>query len=45
MLVMVFADLGRANFTGATLKQADLSGAHRAGARGLDIAAVEPPRG
>ena len=27
--VMVFADISRANFTGASLKQADLSGAHR----------------
>jgi uncharacterized protein YjbI with pentapeptide repeats len=38
--VMVFADIGRANFTGASLKQADLSGAHRPNTRGLEIAAV-----
>jgi len=37
---MVFADVGRANFTGASLKQADLSGAHRPNTRGLEIAAV-----
>jgi len=38
--VMVFADVSRANFTGASLRQADLSGAHRPGARGLEIAAA-----
>jgi uncharacterized protein YjbI with pentapeptide repeats len=38
--VMVFADISRANFTGASLKQADLSGAHRPNTRGLELTAV-----
>jgi len=33
--VMVLSDVTRANFTGANLRQADLTGAHRLGARGL----------
>ena len=38
--VMVFADISRANFTGASLRQADLSGAHRPNTRGLELTAV-----
>jgi uncharacterized protein YjbI with pentapeptide repeats len=34
--ILVFADVSRANFTHAVLRQADLTGAHRTGARGLD---------
>ena len=33
--IMVFGDLSRSNFTGANLRQADLTAAHRPGARGL----------
>ena len=32
--VMLFADLSRANFTGANLKQADLTASHRPGVKG-----------
>jgi len=34
---LVFADLSRSNFTGANLRQADLTAAHRPGARGLPV--------
>jgi len=34
--VLLFSDLSRSNFTGASLRQADLTGAHRAGVRGLE---------
>ena len=40
--VMVLSDVSRSNFTGANLKQADLTGAHRVGSRGLE--AVPAPR-
>ena len=33
--IMVFGDLSRSNFTGANLRQADLTAAHRPGVRGL----------
>jgi uncharacterized protein YjbI with pentapeptide repeats len=36
--ILVFADLSRSNFTGANLRQAHLTAAHRAGARGLRAA-------
>ena len=35
--IMVFGDLSRSNFTGANLRQADLTAAHRPGARGLPL--------
>ena len=41
--VMVLSDLNRSNFTGANLKHADLTGAHRVGARGLE--ALQTPQG
>ena len=41
--VMVLSDLSRSNFTGANLKHADLTGAHRVGARGLE--SVQIPQG
>jgi uncharacterized protein YjbI with pentapeptide repeats len=34
--VMILADVSRANFTGASMRQVDMTGAHRPGARGLD---------
>jgi uncharacterized protein YjbI with pentapeptide repeats len=34
--VMVLSDVTRANFTGAIMRQVDMTGAHRPGAKGLD---------
>ncbi|HKT53669.1 MAG TPA: pentapeptide repeat-containing protein [Caulobacteraceae bacterium] len=42
--IMVFADLSRSNFTGANLRQADLTGAHRAGVRGLEAPPASAPK-
>jgi uncharacterized protein YjbI with pentapeptide repeats len=36
----VFADISRANFTGAVMKNADLTGAHRHAAKGLAEATI-----
>ena len=39
--IMTLSDVSRSNFTGAMLRQADLTGAHRPGAKGLE---APPPR-
>ena len=39
--VMTLSDLSRSNFTGAILRQADLTGAHRPGTKGLELPAGE----
>jgi uncharacterized protein YjbI with pentapeptide repeats len=41
--ILVFADLSRSNFTGAGLRQADLTGAHRPNTRGLPPPEPEEP--
>ena len=41
--VMVLSDLSRSNFPGASLRNADFTGAHRVGARGLE--ALQTPQG
>ena len=33
--IMMFADVSRSNFTGAILKHADMTGAHRQNVKGL----------
>lgn len=38
--VMTLADISRSNFTGAAMRQADLTGAHRPGAKGLEAPAA-----
>jgi uncharacterized protein YjbI with pentapeptide repeats len=35
--VMTLADISRSNFTGAAMRQADLTGAHRPGVKGLEL--------
>jgi uncharacterized protein YjbI with pentapeptide repeats len=40
---MVLSDLSRSNFTGANMKHADLTTAHRVGARGLEP--LQTPQG
>ncbi|MDR3513696.1 MAG: pentapeptide repeat-containing protein [Caulobacteraceae bacterium] len=41
--VMVLSDVSRSNFSGAALRQIDLTGAHRAGAKGLDVPSPAAP--
>lgn len=41
--IMVLSDVSRSNFTGAIMRHVDLTGAHRAGAKGLEAAVPPPP--
>jgi uncharacterized protein YjbI with pentapeptide repeats len=39
--IMTLADVSRSNFTGAVMRQVDLTGAHRPGTRGLELSPAE----
>ena len=41
--VMILSDVSRSNFTGAMMRQVERTGAHRPGAKGLDIPPPPPP--